>query len=100
MTWITRRRRRWPINVRPVPQQYFDPTTKATTNPYTGTDQMTPDAILAYYDDMNFSDWNHADTMAPMIKVQHPEFETIYGGKSTTMARIGYTCSDCHMGPK
>ena len=72
-------------------EYYFDPTTKATTNPYTGTDQMTPDAILAYYDDMNFSDWNHADTMAPMIKVQHPEFETIYGGKSTTMARIGYT---------
>ncbi len=79
-------------------EYYFNPTTKATTNPYTGTDQMTPDAILAYYDDMNFSDWNHADTMAPMIKVQHPEFETIYGGESTTMARIGYTCSDCHMG--
>ena len=59
---------------------------------------MTPDAILAYYDDMNFSDWNHADTMAPMNKLQHPEFETIYGGESTTMARIGYTCSDCHMG--
>lgn len=79
-------------------EYYFDPTTKATTNPYTGTDQMTPDAILAYYDARNFSDWNHGDTMAPMIKVQHPEFETIYGGESTTMARIGYTCSDCHMG--
>ena len=59
---------------------------------------MTPDAILAYYDSMNFSDWNHADTMAPMIKVQHPEFETIYGGDSTRMAKIGYTCADCHMG--
>ena len=59
---------------------------------------MTPDAILAYYDAKNFSDWNHGSTGAPMIKVQHPEFETIYGGNSTTMARIGYTCADCHMG--
>ena len=79
-------------------EYYFDSTTKEPKNPYSGTDQMTPDAILAYYDSMNFSDWYQSDTQAPMIKVQHPEFETIYGGESTTMARIGYTCSDCHMG--
>ncbi len=79
-------------------EYYFDSTTKEAKNPYTGTDQMTPDAILAYYDNMNFKDWEQSDTLAPMIKVQHPEFETVYGGNSTTMARIGYTCSDCHMG--
>ena len=59
---------------------------------------MTPDAILAYYDERNFKDWEHADTLAPMLKVQHPEFETIYGGKQTTMAKNGYSCGDCHMG--
>ena len=79
-------------------EYYFDPDTKATTNPYTGTDAMTPEAILAYYDDMGFKDWEHAISGAPMIKVQHPEFETIYGGKQTQMAKNGYSCSDCHMG--
>ena len=79
-------------------EYYFDSTTKEPLNPYSGTAEMTPDAILAYYDSKNFSDWNHGSTGAPMIKVQHPEFETVYGGSSTTMARIGYTCADCHMG--
>ena len=82
-------------------EYYFDPETKVTSNAYTGLDQMTPDAILAYFDNMNFKDWEHADTLAPMIKVQHPEFETMYGaGDATTspMAKAGYSCSDCHMG--
>lgn len=79
-------------------EYYFDPDTKATSNPYTGTDAMTPDAILAYYDEMGFKDWEHPETGAAMIKVQHPEFETIYGGKQTQMAKNGYSCSDCHMG--
>lgn len=80
-------------------EYYFDGETKATTNPYTGLDQMTPDAILAYYDERNFKDWNHADTFAPMIKVQHPEFETMHGGEQSPMAKAGYGCSDCHMAP-
>ncbi len=79
-------------------EYYFNGETKATTNPYTGTDAMTPDAILAYYDEMGFKDWEHKLTGAPMIKVQHPEFETIYGGKQTQMAKNGYSCSSCHMG--
>ena len=79
-------------------EYYFDPETKVTSNPYTGLEAMTPDAILAYYDEMGFKDWAHKDTLAPMIKVQHPEFETIYGGKQTNMAKQGYSCSDCHMG--
>ena len=79
-------------------EYYFDPETKVTSNPYTGLEAMTPDAILAYYDEMGFKDWAHKDTLAPMIKVQHPEFETIYGCKQTNMAKQGYSCSDCHMG--
>lgn len=79
-------------------EYYFNPDTKVTTNPYSGLDQMTPEAILAYYDEMGFKDWEHPLTGAAMIKVQHPEFETIYGGAQTSMAKLGYTCSDCHMG--
>ncbi|WP_139650780.1 ammonia-forming cytochrome c nitrite reductase subunit c552 [Raoultibacter phocaeensis] len=79
-------------------EYYFNPDTKATSNPYEGTDAMTPDAILAYYDEMGFKDWEHPLTGAAMIKVQHPEFETIYGGKQTQMAKNGYSCADCHMG--
>ena len=79
-------------------EYYFNPDTKATSNPYTGLDAMTPDAILAYYDEIGFKDWEHPLTGAAMIKVQHPEFETIYGGKQTQMAKSGYSCADCHMG--
>ena len=79
-------------------EYYFDPETKVTSNPYVGLEAMTPDAILAYYDEMGFSDWNHKDTFAPMIKVQHPEFETMYGGDKGPMAKNGYSCADCHMG--
>lgn len=79
-------------------EYYFDPTTKVTTNPYSGLAAMTPGAILSYYDEAGFKDWEHPLTGAAMIKVQHPEFETIYGGKQSHMAQIGYSCADCHMG--
>ena len=82
-------------------EYYFDPQTKVTTNPYTGTSQMTPDAILAYYDERGYSDWTYPGTGTPMIKVQHPEFETLYGGSEegqTHMVSMGYSCADCHMG--
>lgn len=79
-------------------EYYFKPDTKATANPYEGLSEMTPDAILAFYDERGFADWTHPDTGARMIKVQHPEFETVYGGEQSPMAKIGYTCADCHMG--
>lgn len=77
--------------------EYYFETDKSTTNPYTGTSEMTPDAILSYYDEMGFKDWEHPDTGAPMIKVQHPEFEFVYGGEQSRMAVMGFACSDCHM---
>lgn len=79
-------------------EYYFNSETKATTNPYSGLAAMTPEAILAYYDEMGFKDWEHPETGAAMIKVQHPEFETVYGGTQSHMAQLGYSCSDCHMG--
>ena len=50
--------------------------------------------ILAYYDEAQFKDWTHADTGAPMLKAQHPEFEMWNQG---IHARSGVTCADCHM---
>lgn len=81
-------------------EYYFDPETKATTNPYSGLETMTPDAILSYYDERGYKDWEHPGTGAAMLKVQHPEFETIYGGNQTYMAKYGMTCASCHMGTK
>jgi nitrite reductase (cytochrome c-552) len=50
--------------------------------------------ILAYYDEIGFKDWTHADTGAPTLKAQHPEFEMWSQG---IHARSGVACADCHM---
>jgi len=50
--------------------------------------------IQAYYDEAKFKDWTHADTGAPALKAQHPEFELWSQG---IHARSGVTCADCHM---
>ena len=50
--------------------------------------------ILAYYDEAQFKDWTHADTGAPVLKAQHPEFEMWNQG---IHARSGVACADCHM---
>lgn len=50
--------------------------------------------ILAYYDAAGFKDWTHAETGAPCLKAQHPEFEMYNQG---IHARSGVACADCHM---
>ena len=50
--------------------------------------------ILAYYDEQQFKDWTHAETGAPVLKAQHPEFELWNQG---IHARSGVACADCHM---
>ena len=52
------------------------------------------DDILAYYDEQKFKDWSHADSGAPVLKAQHPEFEMWNQG---IHARSGVACADCHM---
>ncbi|MFN3322723.1 MAG: ammonia-forming cytochrome c nitrite reductase subunit c552 [Bryobacteraceae bacterium] len=49
---------------------------------------------LAYYDEIGFRDWVHAETGAPVLKAQHPEFEMFSQG---VHARSGVACADCHM---
>ncbi len=41
-----------------------------------------------------FVDWVHAVSQAPMIKVQHPEYEMFH---DSVHAQAGVSCADCHM---
>jgi len=52
------------------------------------------DEIMAYYDEQGFKDWVHAESGAPVLKAQHPEFEMWSQG---IHARAGVACADCHM---
>jgi nitrite reductase (cytochrome c-552) len=55
---------------------------------------LQADQIEDYYDSIKFTDWNHEETGAPMLKAQHPEFELWNQG---VHARSGVSCADCHM---
>jgi nitrite reductase (cytochrome c-552) len=55
---------------------------------------LSIEAIEEHYDAYAFSDWTHAVTKAPMVKIQHPEFELWSSG---IHARSGVSCADCHM---
>ena len=50
--------------------------------------------IEEYYDEVGWKDWSHAETDAPVLKAQHPEFEMWSQG---IHARSGVSCADCHM---
>jgi len=52
------------------------------------------EAIEEHYDTYGFADFTHTLTQAPIIKVQHPEYELFT--TSTHYAR-GVACADCHM---
>jgi len=55
---------------------------------------LKAEEILDYYDEAGFADWIHAETGAPVLKAQHPEFEMWNQG---IHARSGVACADCHM---
>ncbi len=74
-------------------EYYFQPDTKETTMPYHDKASMTPEAILAYYDSIDFADWTQESTGARMLKAQHPEMETFLQGKHAALLN----CADCHM---
>jgi nitrite reductase (cytochrome c-552) len=52
------------------------------------------EAIEEHFDEYGFYDWLHAESGAPMIKIQHPEFEMWGTGLH---AQAGVSCADCHM---
>jgi nitrite reductase (cytochrome c-552) len=61
---------------------------------------LKADEIEAFWDATKFpngeafSDYAHAETGAPVLKAQHPEFELWNQG---IHARSGVSCADCHM---
>jgi len=73
-------------------EYYFKGPEKRLTYPWTMG--LKADEILSYYEENGFKDWTHADTGAPNLKAQHPEFEMWNQG---IHAKSGVTCADCHM---
>lgn len=74
-------------------EYYFKGDGKYLTFPWaTGT---KIENIVKYYDDANFKDWDYPDTGTPMLKAQHPEYETFTA--DFTHDKAGVSCSDCHM---
>ena len=57
-------------------------------------DGQTVEDMEKYYDNIGFSDWTHQISKAPMLKAQHPGYETYQMG---IHAKRGVSCSDCHM---
>ncbi len=56
---------------------------------------FTVDEISSYYAELGFKDWTHPQSGAPLIKIQHPEYE-LYVADSTHY-NAGVACADCHM---
>ena len=79
-------------------EYYFDPDTKAVTLPWNGIDKMNPEAMLAYYNEIPFTDFTNTISGADMVKVQHPEMETVLGEGNKLEKMGNESCADCHMG--
>ncbi len=73
-------------------EYYFKGDGKYLTFPW--SKGLKIDNIAAYYDEIGFSDWLHEETKAPLVKMQHPDFEMFSSG---IHARSGLSCPDCHM---
>jgi nitrite reductase (cytochrome c-552) len=73
-------------------EYYFEGERKIVTYPW--ANGLKVEQIEAYYDQTGFADWTHGETGAPVLKAQHPEFETWSQG---VHARAGVACADCHM---
>ena len=65
---------------------------------------FNPEDMFTYYQNQgecqvkgfegNFVDWIHPVSKTPMLKAQHPEYETWVNG---THGAAGVVCADCHM---
>jgi len=73
-------------------EYYFTKDTKYLIFPW--DDGMTVEAMEEYYDNIEFFDWTHAISKAPMLKAQHPDYEIFLLGPHS---QRGLSCADCHM---
>ncbi len=73
-------------------EYYFKGEGKLLTYPW--HNGIKVEEIESYYDEVQHQDWQHQSSGAPVLKAQHPEFETWSQG---IHARSGVACADCHM---
>ncbi|PCI34788.1 MAG: ammonia-forming cytochrome c nitrite reductase [Flavobacteriaceae bacterium] len=57
-------------------------------------DGQTVEDMEKYYDEIGHVDWTHKISKAPMLKAQHPGYETF---KMGIHGQRGVSCADCHM---
>jgi nitrite reductase (cytochrome c-552) len=74
-------------------EYYFKGDGKYLTFPW--QDGTKVEQIANYYAELEFKDWEHPQSGAPMIKIQHPEYE-LFTADSTHYS-AGVACADCHM---
>jgi len=55
---------------------------------------VTVEAMESYYDNLEFKDWTHKVSKTPMLKAQHPGYET---WKLGVHGKNNVSCTDCHM---
>ncbi len=73
-------------------EYYFSGEEKHVTFPW--KKGIAVEEMEALYDEINFSDWTHQLSRTPMLKAQHPEYETWSKG---IHGQNNVTCIDCHM---
>ena len=73
-------------------EYYFKGEGKYLTFPWDGGTSV--EDMERYYDLAKFSDWTHAISKAPMVKMQHPDYEVYSSG---IHAYRDISCADCHM---
>ncbi len=65
---------------------------KVVTYPW--SEGTSAEDMEKYYDDRDFVDWTHKLSKTPMLKAQHPGYETFITG---VHGKAGLACADCHM---
>lgn len=89
-------------------EYHFDPVSWEVILPYSGLGSMHPVDTLNYFntvarmpDGRPFADYTNPRSGVRQIKVQHPEFEAVYGRGAVhnSMSPVGmaFSCADCHM---
>ncbi|MDN3679876.1 ammonia-forming nitrite reductase cytochrome c552 subunit [Vibrio tapetis subsp. quintayensis] len=73
-------------------EYYFTGPTKGVKFPWDNGTKVGE--METYYDALNFKDWTHKVSKAPMLKAQHPGYETWRDG---IHGKNNVVCADCHM---
>ncbi len=73
-------------------EYYFRPGTQELVLPW--ANGLMLEDMETFFDDIGFSDWQHAETGASLVKIQHPNFEL---HSTSVHARHDTSCADCHM---